>query len=204
MIEIEYTKKGLPVPIVNGIYLHSNLDPIKEAKTFVDAHLNKINSSEKLLILGLGFGYHIKEINDYLDNNKLKKEILILEPNKDLIKKFHCYSDIKNINILGTNDVDLLFLDEEFTNFLLEKPSILIHINSFNINKKFYTFFLNYHSDKTIKSISTLLPTKYQRDFFNSSASNFKEHIEQIDNKDHLFTKNDYLYLALNELIGNI
>ena len=144
-IEVEYTKHGYPVPINNGVYLHSIFDPQKEAKTFVDSQLNRINKSNTILVLGLGFGYHIDAIFNYLNKNQIEKEICVLEPSRELIKKYEEFPNtLDRIKVFNPNSITELFEDIRFVNFLMNKPAILIHSNSFNQNKSFYKYFLNF------------------------------------------------------------
>ena len=62
-ISLEVARNGSPVPTINGIYLHSIYDPEKEADAFVETYERQLTQKNHVLILGLGFGYHVEKIS---------------------------------------------------------------------------------------------------------------------------------------------
>ena len=62
-LEIKFSKTGLPIPLVNGTHLHSNYNPEREAEGFVTQNDDIISKSSRVLLFGLGFGYHIHQLN---------------------------------------------------------------------------------------------------------------------------------------------
>jgi hypothetical protein len=200
-IKVEYTKEGHPVPIVNGVYLHSIFDPINEAKKFVTSNEKKIKTSENILVLGLGFGYHIEEIINYAKDNNVTKNIFILEPSTKLVDKFKRLKDIKNITIINPKNMGELFEERLFIELLLKKPATLAHINSFNLNRIFFKQFLNWSANETPQSYLHLIK-KDMKDSLANDARNFSELISEINRPGNEFTNNDFLLLGLNEIIG--
>ncbi len=167
---IKYTKAGDPIPVVNGVHLHSIYNPQKEAETYLEKNKQIVDEKDLLLILGLGFGYHLNQITNYLEEKKLKRSIMIIEPN---IKVFRDY--LKVINFSGisnedsnneaiklTNEITCyagygaqsLYEDKTFIQFLCGKPGILHHPVSLNLYQEFFKCFLKYTAPKDIKSIS--------------------------------------------------
>ena len=61
-IDFIIAKSGHIVPVVDQIYLHSVYDPIKEADDYVQTHEEDLKKNPTVLMLGLGFGYHIFQI----------------------------------------------------------------------------------------------------------------------------------------------
>ena len=78
-LSLEETRNGQNTIKVNGIYLHSKYDPIKEAISFVNANIEEDQNTSGYLVLGLGLGYHVAELA-----NRTNKQITVLEPNKEL------------------------------------------------------------------------------------------------------------------------
>ena len=59
--EIKESKNGLKVPVIDGVYLHSIYDPQTEGKALLKRHQDSFEEKSSILILGLGYGYHIEE-----------------------------------------------------------------------------------------------------------------------------------------------
>ena len=82
-IVIQIAKDGSPVPLWDGFCLHSLYQPIKEGESFAEKFLeeNAGQYGKPLLVLGLGFGYHILPLLDKFQN------IYVAESNQELINK---------------------------------------------------------------------------------------------------------------------
>jgi spore maturation protein CgeB len=81
-ISIQTARDGNPIPHWDGYQLHSLYDPIKEGNGFAEQFLSTIDNNQKpLLVLGLGFGYHILPLIDRFDT------IYIAESNLELIRQ---------------------------------------------------------------------------------------------------------------------
>lgn len=200
-IEVEFTKHGYPVPIYNGVYLHSIFDPQKEAKTFVDSQLERINKSDSILVLGLGFGYHVDAIFNYLNENEIDKKVCVLEPSKDLINKYEEFPNtLDRVKVFNPLSIEQLFEDFDFVEFLMSKPAILIHSNSFNQNKAFYKYFLNFTANIKPNEYKHLINGELSQKFNDQFVNNFDELIGKINNPNRQFDKNDFLLMAFNEL----
>lgn len=65
----------------NLVFIHSQYDPIKETKN----HLSKINLNSKklVLIIGIGLGYHLREI---IEKTSSSQKIIGIEPNLSILK----------------------------------------------------------------------------------------------------------------------
>ena len=98
-IEIIKSKKNQPVPIVNGISLHSRYDPISEGNKITKDFITKYAKEDKITVFGLGFGYHI------LPLLKTYPEIIIYEPSITITEKFkkftHYNKIISNCSIIN-------------------------------------------------------------------------------------------------------
>ncbi len=78
-IEITKTIKGLPIPRVKGIALHSLTDPYKEAELLLKHH--NIKEGDRVIVLGFGFGYHIEKLLE-----KKPEKITVIEPEREIVE----------------------------------------------------------------------------------------------------------------------
>ena len=65
-IEVKKSKVETPVPVVDGIHLHSIYNPAKEAETFIGKYNENLSKQNSVLVLGLGFGYHVWQLESEL------------------------------------------------------------------------------------------------------------------------------------------
>lgn len=168
---IKYSKAQDPVPVVNGVHLHSIYNPQKEAETYIEKNKSIVDEKEQILILGLGFGYHLDELVKYITKCNFKKEIVIIEPNTNV---FTDYLKIKGISQSEENknrpimvklsdnitcyagfSASELYERKSFIGFLIQKPGILPHPVSFNLYQTFFRGFLKFSANTTIESIKS-------------------------------------------------
>jgi spermidine synthase len=86
--KLEASRNGLTVPVINDVYLHSIYNPVIEAQTFAKTQEKSLKIKKHVLILGLGFGYHVEEIARIASQYHSDYQIVILEPNKRLVDDF--------------------------------------------------------------------------------------------------------------------
>ena len=86
--EIKRSKNGFDIPVINGVHLHSAYNPQKEATHFYEKYKDQINANSPILILGLGFGYHIEALFEYLENKQKPENIWVLEPSIETVEKY--------------------------------------------------------------------------------------------------------------------
>lgn len=104
-IDIHPSKKGPLTMKINGRYLYSYYDPIKDSKRFVDSQINE--DTDVYCLFGFGLGYHVK----HLLCNEPNKRIIVIEPYLSVIKKAAENVDLSPI--LSHQNVDILCLTEE-------------------------------------------------------------------------------------------
>lgn len=200
--ELQPSRNGLTVPVINGVYLHSIYNPIKEAEAFGKAQEKNLIHKNKVLVLGLGFGYHVEEIAKILNQNHKDFEIIILEPNQKLVDDFISTRNFedKNIKIICTQKVRELFSNWDFIEFLMQKPCIIKHDTSFILEKDFFTGFLGYKAPKDILNFKSLLSVEAKDSFNSRESRDFESFISDIKESGKIKDKNEFLLLALNEL----
>ncbi len=200
--ELQAARNGLTVPVINGVYLHSIYNPTKEAEAFGITNEKALAQKNKVLILGLGFGYHIEEAAKIMSQQHKTYEIVILEPNKKLVEDFVSTRNFedKNINIICMDNVKNLFENLEFVKFLMEKPSIVKHDTSFILEKNFYTSFLAYQAPTNVSSYHRLLNANSRHLIDENAEKNFNQVIKDISSSGKVSSQSQYLLLTLNEI----
>lgn len=160
------SRSGHIIPIVNGYHVHSVYNPIKEAKTFIEANLAKIAGEKNFLIFGAGFGYHINELISYLQANQRENfKVYVVEPNENL--RDYCIknnSHPDNVKFLLDCEPSEAFQNYEFVNFLSNKPALLTHQASFNLSKDYFEKFLRFKSSRNVQDIIPhVIDEKFQK-----------------------------------------
>lgn len=201
--EVKTSRNDLPIPVINGIHLHSIYNPIKEAEAFVDKHQEVLKHNNNFLILGLGFGYHIEEIIR-TSQNKIN-QIIVIEPNQELVQSYFQNRTLpKNVEIKCYQDVESYFYDYHFIQFLIQRPSIIKHDTSFNLERNFYTKLLSFHCPENIDSYYSIL-SKTWKEYFKEVSQNISltTFTDNIKKQPSISNKNDYLLLCLAEIKKN-
>ncbi len=201
-ILIENSKVSLPIPVINGCYLHSRFNPLKEAEEFAEENFKKVASKSHIIILGLGFGYHVNELVKKITLLTTKYKILIVEPNQNLVTKFNdIFSfDDPNISIVCEESVEDFFFNESLLTFFRNKPAVLIHKPSFNLNKDFYTRFLSFKAPKEVGLYAKKLNTDELHDYFIGNTGSLEDVINRKCMAIKIENRNDYLVQIIGEL----
>lgn len=205
--EIKTAKTGEKVPVVNEVHLHSIYNPMKEAESIASKHLNNIKAKKNILILGLGFGYHVQEIvriarESHGDNFK----VIVIEPNLKVT------NDARELNLVNEDDVIIyagedvnsLYQDSELVDFLTNKPTIIAHPSSFSLYQTYFKGFLSFEaksdSETTMGVIQNEEFYNYLKDF--GSFDSIESLIDgTILNQTVLKDEKDHLMLAYRHLM---
>ena len=203
IISLETARNGSTVPVVNGIYLHSIYDPEKEAETFVENFEKQFQKKNHVLILGLGFGYHIEQAVESLRSLHASFHITVLEPNKELIKLVESNKIFspQEVTVLHLESSKKIYESEEFVRFLIKKPSILKHESSFSLNKNAFSDFLTFKSSRILEQHQQQLSERTQNLLTLELNTSFSKSANTILNTETITSRADYLTLALNEII---
>ncbi len=123
-MEIIESRNGYKIPVINNIPLHSKINPNREAASFA----KDVKERNKVIVLGLGFGYHLV---DLIDQSKI---LAVIEPDQQLINNYKTSKKDQSFNIL-TGDVEGVLkkleasiqdLDVKNIIFKVHNPSIKI------------------------------------------------------------------------------
>ena len=206
--EVKTSRTDQQVPIVNGVHLHSIYNPSKEAENLVSAQLDNLKNKNEVLVLGLGFAYHVNAIIEkltqlYGDNFK----IIVIEPNVKV------YEDCINFNLLQKKNIVIysgfnsqeLFSDLDLIHFLLKKPAMIAHPASFNLYQTYFKKILTFEAPQGLSEIQGFIESLEIKNYL----SNFEQNqtlesvlYNEIPNKTN-FEQFDFLAMALNEMTKN-
>ena len=168
--EIQESKNGLKIPIINGVHIHSPYNPEKEGNTLFNQHADALKKKSNILVLGLGYGYHLKGIINYFKSNNRSFQISVIEPNNQIVQDCLKLNQIsfEGIKIYCYASINKLFESPELINFLLKRPIIVPHAPSFNLYKKYFTEYLTYKCTDNLEYIISILKDKEAKRYFQS------------------------------------
>ena len=199
--EVKKSKTNLPIPVVKGVHLHSAYDPIKEAKKMIRKDLKEFQRKKNILIFGYGFGYHVREIISFFKEKNIKKfKIIVIEKNKNLLKTALSLfpADSPNLKIYSEDEPKDIFEDQEFLDFLINKPVIFAHPPSFSLYDSYFEKILKYKSPNTLSDIIRNIEATDLKKFLekNSDQKNLSQLLDTINKKKSFNNRNDFLMSA--------
>ena len=171
-MEIIKSKNELYTLKIEGIFLHSKYDPIKEAKIFAESNIKNFKG-ENLIIIGLGLGYHILETLKVLDNNV---RVIVFEENYEIFKCCKCYGVLDEINKFSNVKILNNTEFEELRKELGYCDDIICYRPYLNVmkNKDLKAIFQNFCiAQKSIRKNQQLLNENY--------SENKKKNVKLID-----------------------
>ncbi|MBL7665491.1 MAG: hypothetical protein JNM93_10195 [Bacteriovoracaceae bacterium] len=202
-IVLKEARTGHDVPVIDGVYLHSIYNPVKEAEAFVTTNMSLIDNRHQFIVLGLGFGFHVDQLIKYLVSKKVDYQIIIIEPNLELIKLFNQKRPFLNnktvIKHLG--DVNKLYSEQTFLNYLYDKPSVLVHDVSLNLNLEMFKQFLKYKHSSYVRDYASIVHPELQKDLLKiTDESSIDDFTKSISRLKTLTDKKDLFFLAFHML----
>lgn len=199
-IKIVEAQDGAKIPVINGVYLHSNFSPTKEAAKIIDNYSEQLTDKDTFLVLGLGFGYHIQELQKRIANKN--STIIVIEPNKELVNLYiENIGQPDQVKILNVSNEKILYEIKEFVEFLNTKPCVIKHSVSFQIESDFYKRLLTHKSPNKVSDYKHLIHSDLQDFLFSNDVSvNFEQFCNRLTMKESINSRFGFLSLALNEL----
>lgn len=203
-IELKQSRNGKTVPVVAGIHLHSIYNPEKEAQAFASNYLQSIKAKPSVLVLGLGFGYHVQEIAKLASAHHETYTIKVFEPNKDIIDAFLDAGGFQdeNIEVIHAGKATEVFDREDFIMFLSTKPAIIRHEASYNLNKNFFREFLTFKASDEMGRYQHLLSDR-AKELFPTKEGSVDQALEAIKKAGKLGSRKDYAFLALEAVVNS-
>ncbi len=205
-LEIKKSKHGEYIPVLNGVFLHSAFNPIKEAESFVENHLTTLNQKNNILVLGLGFAYHLDQILHHMNNFHQQYQVVVVEPNHKILKACEEFNpkNLKRLVILSGLEVKTLYQDANFIRFLMNRPGVIAHPASFNFHSEYFKSLLSFEADQSLSSFQHRLPNELKAYFqqFNPNMT-LNQIFTQLETKTKLTTTADFMLGALSTWTNN-
>lgn len=204
--EVKTSRTDQKIPVVNGVHLHSIYNPFKEAEALIEKNLTSLETKKEVLVLGLGFAYHINELIETMskihgDNNF---KIVVIEPN------IQVYNDCIELDLLNKKNVIVyagftsaeLYSDSDLVHFLLKKPTVIAHPPSFNLYQLYFKEVLSFVAPSKIGESIQFLNNAKVKDYLRNynQEMTFKEICTTSIAEKHKFEDMDFLAMALNEM----
>lgn len=203
--EVKTSRTEQKVPVVNGVHLHSIYNPFKEAENLINSNIEALKNKNEVLILGLGFGYHVNyaiEKLTELHGNNFK--VIVIEPNHqvhqdclelDLLNK-------KNVLVYSGFTANELYSDLDLIHFLLRKPAMLAHPASFNLYQMYFKTFLTFEAPTKLEDIQKFTEVREVKSYLKlfEGSSTFEEALYTELPKKEQFNSMDFLAMALVEM----
>lgn len=97
-IELAISKTGRPVLSVDGKFLHSRYDPDAEGRKIVSEAIAKKPNAKVVVVLGLGFGYHVHTLREMIPAGV---PIVVFEALSEIVSFYanHIGRDIENASL---------------------------------------------------------------------------------------------------------
>ena len=206
--DIKTARTDHKIPVVNGVHLHSIYNPLKEAENLINSNLETLKNKNEVLILGLGFGYHVNQVSEKLTEMFGENfKIIVIEPNSRVHEECLALKLLnkKNILVYSGFTSNELYSDLDLIHFLLRKPAMIAHPASFNLYQQYFKNFLTFEAPTKIQEILKFSEVpevkKYLNNFDNTSTFNeiFYKYIPEKAE----FSEMDFLAMALVEMTKN-
>jgi hypothetical protein len=205
-LNVKMSKTDQPVPVLGGVHLHSIYNPDREAEGFISANEKNFKEESQVLIFGLGFGYHISKLEARLKAlHGDEYRIFVIEPSKELYQR---WKDLRptsfssRVKIVQFENVKDFFKDKELVEFLSDKPHVLPHPASFQLNESFYKSFMSFHYPTTIDESQFFVESEEYSKYLSQApeGESTEEIFQRVKGKSFL-QKHDFLTLALSEMV---
>lgn len=207
-VEIHQSKTGHPIPKVDGTFVHSAYDPIKEANTFINSHKSIVESQNVLLVMAYGFGYHVEVLAKMVLENP-DKYIFVIEPDIGMFKKALQYVDVtwmmdKVTFIVGYSITDL-FNIPGFYKVLNVAPYTIGYRPAINLNKEYFEEFVARRSSNLVEHLVLEADEDEEilgvlNKFKTEETLNVGKVIKSILDGDQPLTRTEKLFLVMGEL----
>ncbi len=203
---VKSSKSEQPIPVINGVHLHSIYNPEREASGFVTNQMENLKTSNHILIFGLGFGYHIKEVEAKMKALHPKGyRIFVIEPNIDILHKWQelkptSFSD--RVSVISYETIKDFYKDTSLVDFMSSRPAVIPHPASFQLNMAFFKDFMSYCYPKTLDESAYFIESESFRNYLTSEnrSESTEEFFQRVKGKSFLQSY-DFLSLALAELV---
>ena len=195
--EIREAKNNSPIIFGKDIYWGDSYHPAQEAKNIFEENNQKISQNNKVLLLGLGSGYLLKELIDYYLNENKYFEIYALEPYSEIIELVKKIQQIpsreNNINLIHLSNIEEIYENSDFQNFLNCKPVIIRDKKSFMQSPELFRKFLSYRAIRTNKAVMDKFEKYHIKEEYLQSLKVVSDKMPKIESFDDLLKSANWL-----------
>jgi hypothetical protein len=177
MLEILHSESGEPVARWQGLMLASLRQPVNEAQKWVAHNEALIQACEHLIVLGLGCGYHVFELQKQYPS----KKIFVIEVSEELVQfcEQHFSLQIAEVEVIQIDSLHKLIGSARIQKALSQPYSIIEHKASVQPHRGFY------------KEIAALLKGR--------ERNVFREHLQLRNSRQMLFDEKTMLSELMKE-----
>lgn len=201
---IETSRNGQPIPVINEVYLHSIYNPEKEANALAQSFRSSLETKTTILVLGLGFGYHVKALAQEMQQMGKEFAITIVEPRLEVIESFNIHQNFSpyenQIKIVTAETAREIYENRSFIDFLMTKPAIIKHEPSFEVNTQFFKDFLTYRAPERIEKFRKLIDEQALEKFPSDLKLSIREEIVNIRNRGRISSPRDRMLFILDAI----
>lgn len=208
-IDIKMSRVDTPVPVVEGIHLHSIYNPVKEAEGLIQKFETQLQSQNRVLVLGLGFGYHVWCLEALLGRIHENWKIIIIEPDPRLRDEFNRLMPVElsaHTRIVSCNQVAEYYDDMDLVHFMASKPLVMAHPATFNLRETFFKNFMSFQASNNISDVASKVSDQEMRNHIlalGERTADFDEELAQRLQGNKL-SAHDYLLGAFAELTAGV
>lgn len=201
MIELITNKDGLKIPKVDGICLHSLVDPVRESIRNVNEFETSLKQARYIIVFGLGGGFHVEELK-----RRFSAEITVIEASSEIAQAVIENNPrlIDSQNLLIGQSFDALLNNDAFIDSFSDRFAVYQHTPSIRLFTEYYKKILHeIHGRKlsTLKSLAlhnpelTRLLSGMEREEFD-----LKEISNELDQKEEI-SQAGLVFKLMRELI---
>ncbi|MCC6278622.1 MAG: hypothetical protein IT289_11970 [Oligoflexia bacterium] len=153
MILFKQSRTGFQVPELDGIALHSLVDPVKEAIQMVDAAMPRLMGARTVIVLGLGGGFHLDEIKRQITGN-----IVVIEARQELADEVLAKDPrrIDKDHVLVAPSTEDLLESSVLLEAMAQKFAIFKHAPSIRIASSYYSKINSLLTDRRIEFLKKM------------------------------------------------
>jgi|GEM_PF-4539194 len=144
--QLKETESGHLTAIQNGISLHCLENPLLEAKKYIETLPFK-KGEKKVLVFGVGLGYHLREIFlKYKNQGTQDFLIMAIGPKDESFRDYLSlyYERSLHLKLLVSNSPEEIFFNKEFVDFYLSDPLICLWRPCLLAQKNFFEKVMSY------------------------------------------------------------
>lgn len=207
-IEIKEARNQALVPVVEGIHLHSIYNPIREAESFIAKNDDALKTQNRVLVFGLGFGYHVAALEQLLSRYHQNWQIYVIEPEPKMVQLFNTKKPCElseKTHIISATQINEVYDNMDLIRFMAEKPLVIAHPATFNLREGYFKNFMSYEASNRIDAVASKVQDYDLSNYIKTLGEDHDDFIEAVNFKLNSGDLNhhDYLLGIFATISGN-